>query len=203
MKNQARIFKTIIAMLLVVGFVTSCAHKPRGPWKMPAKKNANSAAIFGSMTLPGDKYLLLRNINLMKKGKVYGGLGRRALGEKTVIMGDNSFIAPNVEPGTYFIAGFDAGNVYHVIPPKQIKYFKVRPGQMKFYGSYHYIEGKRSMFGPGSFSLRRTKKPSELTLLRWLESISYGTGWEKPISKRIRRLGGKPKPRPKKTGKTK
>lgn len=199
-----RIRINVIITVLLIGFATGCAHKS-GPWLMPAKQGKSSAIVFGTMRIPPniDKHLLLRNINLMKKGKTYIGMGRGGLGEKLTVLSDNSFVAANIEPGTYYISGFDAGNIYHSIPPKQIKYFKVYPGQLKFVGSYHYIAGKSSFFGPGSFSLKIAKKPSEFTLLRWLESISYGSGWEKAIHKRIRKLGGKPKLRPKKLKNTK
>lgn len=179
-------------LLAIAVVLQGCAHGPSKPWVMPAKKAPETAAIFGSIEMQGDKHLLLRNVNIMKKGKVYGGMGRQALGEKTIVLGDNRFIAPNVPPGTYFVSGFDAGNVYHFIPPANITYFEVKPGQLKFIGSFWYEGKSGGLIGPGSFSLKPAKTPSEMDMLRWLERISDGTGWEPSIAQRIRQLGGKP-----------
>lgn len=156
------------------------------------QEGPETGAILGSIEMEGDKHLLLKGVNIMKKGKVYGGMGRQALGERTVVLGDNRFIAPNVPPGTYFISGFDAGNVYHVFTPAQITYFEVKPGQLKFVGSFWYESKSSGVFVPGSFSLKPAKTPSEMDMLRWLEGIGDGTGWEPSIAQRIRQLGGRP-----------
>ncbi len=161
----------VIAAFLGAG---GCAHNESKPWKMPPKKNPESGMIFGRIeTADSSKHLLLRNVNIMKKGRVYGGMGRQALGERTTILSDNYFIAPNVEPGVYFISGFDAGNVYHVFPPGAIQEFNVAAGP--------------------------TNKPSELEMLERLNSVSDGTGWESSIRSRIRKLGGNPDKPPRKT----
>ncbi len=180
----------LVGLLLMLGLLQGCASS--GPWMMPAKSAPETGAIFGSIEMEGNNHLLLRNVNIMKKGKVYGGLGRQALGERTTVLGNNYFIAPNVEPGTYFVAGFDAGNVYHIIPPSKITYFEVKPGQLKFLGAFWYVGEGGGMFSPGSFSLKPANTPSELTMLQWMDKVSGGTGWETSVHQRIRQLGGKP-----------
>ena len=181
-----------IAIAVFLG-TFGCAHNEPKPWKMPSKKNPESAMIFGRIeTADSSKHLLLRNVNILKKGRVYAGMGRGAIGERTTILSDNYFVAPNVEPGVYFISGFDAGNVYHVFPPATIQEFNVAAGQLKFIGSFLYEEKGGGVFSRGSFDLKPTNKPSELEMLGRLNSVSDGTGWESSIRSRIRKLGGNP-----------
>ena len=72
---------------------------------------------------------------------------------------------------------------------------EVKPGEIKFYGSYDYQDQTsvlRRVFGPSwRYNLREAKKPSELEMLQWLNRIGGGSGWEPAIKKRIRELGGK------------
>ncbi|HLY97233.1 MAG TPA: hypothetical protein VKO66_08430 [Sideroxyarcus sp.] len=190
-----RSLRTFIAPLILVGLVSMLGGCASGgePWHMPKKSNAQSATIVGYLnTAEKDQHLLLRNVNVLKKGRVYGGLGRKAIGEEVVVLDSGHFIAPNVEPGVYFVAGFDAGSVYHIIPPGQIREFTIEAGQVKYLGGSLVVEKDGGLFGPGSFSLKPTNEPSELLILDYLNSVSAGTGWESAIRKRIKALGGDP-----------
>jgi hypothetical protein len=109
-------------------------------------------------------------------------------------------VVPNLKPGTYRIASFYAG-MYHAMRKADIK-VDVRPGQIKFVGSFDYVQYEPgtmrqianvvSNYKQYEFGLKKASHPTELEMFQWLNRVSAGSGWEPAIQKRIRELGGKP-----------
>jgi len=195
--------------LVLISLLAGCGtvRYPVESWKLPVKKDPESAMIFGRIEMPSDKkenpdgkVLLLNDVNFNLKGKVYVYMGHVPRGEKNFVMTNKYFVVPNIKPGKYHFAGFTTGNVYNSLPRGDDKLIDVKPGQLLYIGSYDYLDGTlsglRMAFGiPGSYSLRPNKSPSELEMLQWLERAGEGSGWETAISQRIRQLGGRPAPR--------
>ncbi len=195
----------LISVLAVAGCGT--VRYPVESWKVPVRKNPESAMIFGRIEMPSNKkenpdgkVLLLNDVNFQFWGKVYIYAGHVPRGEKSYVMTNKYFVIPNIKPGKYYFAGFQTGNVYNSLPYSKEKLIEIKPGQLMFIGSHDYLDGTlnglRMAFGiPGSYSLRPNKSPSELEMLQWLSRAGDGSGWENAINKRIRELGGKPSPK--------
>jgi len=67
---------------------------------------------------------------------------------------------------------------------------EVKPGQITYYGSIDYIEGREGgMFRHGTYDLRKVAKPNEREMLQWFYQYSAGTGWEPIRQKRLHALG--------------
>lgn len=181
-------FISLTLLLLITITMQGCTYRPSftsdGPWHMPHKESQEAGAIFGSIQSEGDMYLNLSKIYLHKKGDQFT--------RDVVILTSNKFIAPNLEPGTYFISGFRAGDYIHDLPRDNFPPIILKPGQLKYFGAYWYETIDGGLFRRDKFSLKPAKTPSEMDMLRWLERISIDTGWEPSIKKRIIKLGGKP-----------
>lgn len=165
---------------------------------IPKKENADSAMIIGFFDYPNNKKenpennkIYLSEVSFMKKDKaVYFGNG-----EPNIALDNNYFVVPNLKPGKYYLVGIHAGKLSNQLPPFDERFaIDVKPGQIKFFGSYDYLEYQKTFLlaHAYSFNIRKTERPSELEMFQWLNRAGAGTGWEPAINKRIRELGGQP-----------
>lgn len=193
--------------LAFVPLLTGCGPtKPDADhWRLPKKESASSGMIVGRLDYPDSKaenpdglMLNLRNVEFhdVKQAVHFGNRG-----EENFILSNNYFVVPNLKPGTYRLASFRAGNVYHGFRKADHK-FDVGPGQIKFVGSLDYaqhdpstlrkIGNALSSYKTLEYSVKKAPHPTELEMFQWLNRIGAGSGWETAIQKRIRELGGKP-----------
>ena len=185
-----------VAVLMLNGCGGPRIHSAE-QWTLPTKKNPESAMFVGRIDLPDGKRLKLADVNLQLWGKVYFHSGNVPRGEKNYVMDNNYFVVPNVKPGKYWFAGFYAAGGYNRLPAKKSEFIEIKPGEVKFLGSWDYhsgtLSGLRMSVGiPGSYGLTPAAKPSELDMMRWLARVGSGSGWEPAIRQRITELGGKP-----------
>jgi len=150
---------------------------------MPQKETQTAGVIFGSIESEGNRHLDLIEIYI-KTSDV------KVPSNKVVILTSNKFIVPNLEPGTYFITGFRAGDYKHSVDPEIFPPIVLKPGELKYFGAYWYKFIKTGLFERDTFKLTTAEEPSEINMLRYLERVSNGTGWEPSIKKRIIELGG-------------
>jgi len=190
---------TWVMCLITAVAVAGCAGPrpvPAESWTLPAKESPETAMFVGRIGRYGnDKQLILNYVNFQLWGKVYFYGGYAPKGEKNFVMDNNYFVVPNVKPGKYWFAGFHATGYYNGLPAKKDDFIDIKPGQVKFAGSFDYVDGTsntlRTIVGiPGTFSLKPAAKPSEIEMLRWLLRVGNGSGWEPAIKQRIRELGG-------------
>ncbi len=137
---------------------------------------------------PKNNSLDIYNVDFWKDGKsVYFN----ANGEPSITLNNNYFVVPNLQPGKYYFVGFKAGKNYYKLPRFDDKYMvEVKPGQIVYYGSIDYIDGREpGWFREGTYSLRKVAKPSEREMLQWFYQYSDGTGWDLIIKKRLQALG--------------
>ncbi len=183
---------------LVLGGCGGPTIIPAESWTLPAKEGPDTAMFIGRIGRYGnDKQLILNYVAFQQWGKVYFYSGTLPKGEKNFVMDNNYFVVPNVKPGKYGFAGFHAAGDYNRLPADKKDLFDVKPGQVKFVGSFDYVDGSsntlRTIVGmPGTFSLKPAAKPSEIEMLRWLLRVGNGSGWEPAVRQRMRELGGKP-----------
>ncbi len=194
--------KRLVSLVFVfLSLITGCASRPNAEtWKLPAKENADSAMFIGRIGLPDNKLenpdgivLMLHHVDFReRKRAIYFGNG-----EESFVMSNNYFVVPNIKPGKYHFAGFETGRAYNTLPLDDKSLIEIKPGQIKFVGSFDYVLVKQGALSqlvglPGSYHLRNAKKPTELEMFQWLNRIDSGSGWEPTINKKIRALGGKP-----------
>lgn len=185
--------------LMFVSTLTGCVSNPNSEtWKLPKKDSPESAMIIGRIDMPSNKAdnpdgkkLYLQAVNFMRYGEVYyfdGG------GEKNHILHNNYFVVPNIKPGKYYFKGFLTAKGYNTLTdPSSVKKedtFDVKPGEIKYVGSFDYIENKRSFSekvkNAGTYQLRRAPHPTEHEMLQWLNRIGAGSGWESSIKTKLR-----------------
>ena len=67
--------------------------------------------------------------------------------------------------------------------------FEVKPGEIKFIGSFDYVKNDRSVMesikNTGTFTLRRASHPTEQEMFQWLKRVGAGSGWESSINRHI------------------
>jgi hypothetical protein len=183
---------------ILVVFAGCASSKPKAEsWTLPKKDAADSAMLIGYIGYPNNKkensdgnILYLSEVNFMTKGKVYFGNG-----EKNIELDNNYFVVANLKPGKYWLNSFRTGELFDQLPLYDDKYFvEVKAGQVKFFGSYEFLEYDSSFLGAHSykFEIRKATQPSELEMFEWLSRVGSGSGWEPAIKRRIHELGGKP-----------
>ncbi len=183
---------------LVLGGCGGPAIIPAESWTLTPKEGPDTAMFIGRIGRYGnDKQLILNYVAFQEWGKVYFYSGTSPKGEKNFVMDNNYFVVPNLKPGKYWFAGFHAAGDYNSLPADKKDFIDIKPGQVKFVGSFDYVEGSsntlRTIVGmPGTFSLKPAAKPSEIEMLRWLLRVGKGSGWEPAVRQRMRELGGKP-----------
>lgn len=159
------------------------------PWQLPEPTGAEDALIFGHVIIGNiEDPLTPEYVRILRKGKVYAGMGLQGIGEKTYVFTDGSFVT-RVKPGTFNFNAFYANKtLYQVENGKNPKWFTLEPGQIYYLGSFQAKnERAEQLWRPGEFSVKRVDKPGERELLQWLLAVSKGTGWETKVR---RRAGG-------------
>lgn len=191
----------LVSLLVLFG----CTYTKPYPeqWTLPKKTNPGTGMIIGRIDFPDNKAdnpenltLRLRNVEFRNVAQAVS-FGNK--GEENIILANNYFVVPNLKPGTYRFVSFYAG-MYHEMRKAEIK-VEVPPGQIKFVGSFDYVQYEPgtmrkianavSNYKQYEFGLKKATHPTELEMFQWLNRIGAGSGWEPAIQKRIRELGGK------------
>jgi len=181
-----------IAKLLTAALLTITAGcgsnqiKLGEPWQLPEPTGREDALIFGHVII-GDKQdpLTPEYVRILRKGRIYGGMGLQGIGERTYVFTDGRFVTP-VKPGTFNFNAFYANQtMFQVETGKNPTWFTIEPGQIYYLGSLQARQTRaEKMWRPGEFSVQRVDKPSERELLQWLRTVSKGTGWETKVRSR-------------------
>ena len=155
-----RFKKTFAVAFAVLLTVAACASGPPKAIHVDQMKDPGLGMIYGQVRLP-DPDWLLNLVMIQRAGKVYAG----RLGEKVQVTRDGRFVASNLQPGKYMLAGFAIGQTRSMLGKEALKYtVEVKPGGIHFIGIYNYIEGKAgNMFRLGNFDLQADLRKSS----RW------------------------------------
>ena len=193
--HRKAISSTILLLSVLLSGCSGVSVMPAETWKLPAKESAENAMIVGRIGLEGNKPLATNAVTFQQWGKGYFHSGNVPRGEEEFLMDNSYFVIPNIKPGQYWFAGFYANDMYNRMPADEKDFIDIKPGEIKFVGSFDYVAGNlsglRTAFGiPGSFSLKHAQKPTEAEMLRWLLRAGKGSGWEPAIKRRINALGG-------------
>lgn len=197
MKTGMKAALALLLLMVLAGCSSTITKPDPGAWKLPKKEEASSGMIVGRLDMPGNKKenpegltLLLGDVWLYDLSKTIR-MGPDL--EDPDIMANNYFVFTNVKPGKYKLVSFFAG-VRHGLYGEDGYTVDVKPGQIKFIGSYDYLEHKPTLWQTlrktGTYGLRKAEHPTELEMFQWLERIGGGSGWEPAIRRRLQELGG-------------
>jgi len=182
MKTIAKYFA--VALLLFAAGCGSSQIQLGKSWRLPEPTGPEDALIYGFVVI-GDKDDLLtpEYVRILRKGKVYAGMGLQGIGEKTHVFSDGRFVT-RVKPGEFNFNAFYANQTMYQVETnvKNPRWFTVGPGQIYYVGSYRAKHTRADRpWRPGEFSTERVNNPSERELLQWLQTVSKGTGWEAKV----------------------
>lgn len=118
-------------------------------------KEPGLGLIYGQLRMPNEDWNYVELVMIQRVGKVYGGMGLRGLGEKVHVTKDGRYIAPNLKPGKYMLAGFVIGSDRDFLGKSALNYtVEVKPGGLHYLDTYKYVITKSSsMIRLGSFNL--------------------------------------------------
>ncbi len=170
-------------ILTVCFSLAACASGPPKQIHVDEMKDPGFGMIYGEVRLPEPDWIF-NLVMIQHVGKVYVG----RLGEKVQLTRDGRFIAPNLKPGKYMLAGFAIGQTRSMLGKEALNYtVEVKPGGIHFMGIYNYIQGKAAnMVRPGSFDLEADRRrSSHVELLNWAEEATRGTKWHGGIKRRL------------------
>ena len=169
--------KKLFILALVSLILTACVG-PMTPIR--DARDDQAALVYGYFT--GD--LGTPNITLYnKKTKVMAPWMKGNVPAHTFSNG--LIVFDNVEPGEYWIHGFGVGQTSYSLGQHRIEVI-VRPGEVKFLGSYRYAHKPGLM--SREFTLQRVDKPSHRTVLQWAVEATADTDWSPRLRRRLETL---------------
>lgn len=175
-------YRILTLSLLLTGLVACSTLAP--PDDVYSK---NNAMIYGSVQAE-DK---ITEVDFFEYGKTY--IRPFSKVPRVLVYDNGTFMAENVRPGNYVIAGFRSGekNHYNLVRSEQQAYqhvIHVKPGELKYVGSYQIHVTKSRLVGKGTFEVEEVLRPGERQILRNLQVVTEGTGWQKMIERRLKEL---------------
>jgi hypothetical protein len=177
----------LAAIFSVASVVAACASGPEKV-RVDEMKGADLGAIYGQLILPNEEWHMVRLVMIQRVGKVYAGMGLQGLSERVHSTRDGRFVAANLTPGKYMLAGFVIGADRNFLGKSALNYtVDVKPGGLQYMGSYKYTVTKSSnMIRPGSFDLEPEKSSAaHAQLLGWVEEATRETRWHAKVQKEL------------------
>ena len=181
-----------LARLVLLGSVllSGCAQVPAPPLEVQDPANG---MIFGSIRAD----VMITRVVLHEYGKFY--MPPFVVPPKVQVYPNGDFVAVNLKPGKYYLAGFTARkglSEFHNfrLSAKNISPYmtviNVKPGSLQYVGSFR-ISG-RLQFDKNAkareFYITHTYYPGEREILRRIYDITDGTGWQDRINQRLKYL---------------
>jgi hypothetical protein len=173
-------FAVVFAAILTVA---ACASGPPKVIHVDEMKDPGLGMIYGQIRLPQPDRLL-NLVMIQRVGKVYDG----RLGEEVQVTRDGRFVASNLKPGKYMLAGFEIGQTRSMLGKEALNYtVDVKPGGIHYMGIYNYSEAKAgNTLRLGSFDLRPDhRRSSHVELLTWAEEATRKTKWHAEVKRKL------------------
>ena len=168
--------------------VAGCAHGPDKPVRADEMKGANLGLVYGQLRFPNKDWHMVRLVMIQRVGKVYAGMGLQGLSERVQTTPDGRFIAANLTPGKYMLAGFVVGDDRNFLGKAALDYtVEVRPGGLHYIGTHNYVVTRSgNMIRLGTFELRPDQsKAAHVQLLTWVEEATRETQWHAQVKKQF------------------
>lgn len=171
-RSAIRLFLGIVFTVIIAGCASATVRPISGP---------RASAVYGNISLShGHIYKVL----LYKVGVVYVQPFKNP--PKSHVYTNGNFFFENLKPGKYFLVGFIAGHKafyfnYLGLPKKVFLKkvaFRVKPGSVKYAGSYKVSGIDRHLFKTNTFEIKRSRRPSRNAILSQVAKAAAGTGWD-------------------------
>ncbi len=183
MRRLAWITGGFLAGLLL----TSCMIVSKGKAPPNEVQYQNSAFVYGYVEANND---FIERVDFVEYGKVYVSPFRKV--PRVLVFDNGMFMAENIKPGKYVIAGFRSGrNHYNMTRSQRQSYqnvFRIEPGEMEYLGSYNVRVTKKGKIDFGKFQVTRIQRPGERDVLKHLYRVTEGTSWQSRIARRLKEL---------------
>jgi hypothetical protein len=180
MKRQLGIRKLMLVGLAVV--LTGCATSD----EITGPSDPTRGMIIGRFDYTDSKYIVTA-ITMDPADRISIRSGMR--GERVHVYNGGVFFADDLTPGKYQINALLSGNVIYTPPANQKMVATVRPGEIRYMGTYKLRINEPKLFSRTGGSMTRTdRNPNERQLLEEILVLVKGTGWEPRIKGRIRQL---------------
>lgn len=176
-----------MAVMFTVAAALSLACGPPKAIHVDEMKDPGLGMIYGQIRLPHEDWLM-NLVMIQRVGKVYAGMGLRGVSEKVQTTRDGRFVAANLKPGKYMLAGFVIGSERDFLGKAALNYtVDVKPGGIHYLGTYGYVIVKAAnMVRPGTFDLEPDqRRSSHAELLTWVEEATRGTKWHAAVNRRF------------------
>lgn len=148
--------------------------------------DASRGMIIGRFDYSDSKYIVTA-ITLDPSDRISIRSGMR--GERVHVYNGGVFFADDLRPGKYRIAALLSGNRIYTPPAKQKMEVAVRPGEIRYMGTYKLRIDDPKLFSRTGGSMTRTdRNPNERQLLGEILVLVKGTGWQRKIEQRIAQL---------------
>jgi len=173
-------------LLILPPMLAGCTSALPPPLKMEDPKYS---MIFGNV----QSGVMITQVKLHEYGAVY--LPPFHTPPKVHVYPNGDFIAENLEPGKYYLSGFQSSDLRDF----SLASLKLKPFQRVIWikpGTLHYV-GSYKLSGPlvldkkakdDEFFIRKVRLPGERDILRRIYQITEGTAWQNRIDKRLKEL---------------
>jgi hypothetical protein len=178
-----RFQKTVAVVFAAILTAAACASGPPKTIHVDEMKDPGLGMIYGQIRLPQPDRLL-NLVMIQRVGKVYAD----SLGEEVQFTRDGRFVASNLKPGKYMLAGLAIGQTRSMLGKEALNCtVEVKPGRIHFIGIYNYIEAKAgNTLRLGSFDLRADhRRSSHVELLTWAEEATRKTKWHAGVKGKL------------------
>ena len=181
-----RIAHLFIINIMTLG-LTGCLIVSKGEAPPEDIKSPDAGFIYGYVEAHND---VIDQVDFVEFGKVYVPPFRTV--PRVLVFDNGMFMAENIKPGKYVIAGFRSGrNHYNLARSKRQAYqhvIRIEPGEMQYIGSFNVRVTKKGRIDFGDFKVTMLQRPGERDVLKHLYEVTEGTGWQNRIARRLKEL---------------
>ena len=175
-----------ITIIFITAFLSGCF----GIAPIKDVAGPEYSAAYGNITLPENR--VITRVTLYKVGEVYAPPFKSPPQSHTYNNGN--FFFENLKPGKYYLASFMSGNEVFYFNYRGLEKeeflnevaIDIKPGSVNYLGSYQVTGIERNFIKSDTFTIKRSKTPSETTILKHLQQASKGTGWDQHFANAIK-----------------
>ena len=176
-----------IVLCLGMQLLAGCGVFSRGDAPPSDIQSPESALVYGYVEADNDA---IERVDLVEFNKVYVPPFKSP--PRVLMFNDGVFMAENIKPGSYVIAGFRSDrNTYNLTRSARQSYqqiFRIRPGDMHYLGSFNLHVTQRGKISYGDFKVTELQRPGEREVLMRLYDATEGTAWQDKIARRLKEL---------------
>jgi len=176
-----------LGLCISIQMLAGCGLLTRGDMPPSDMRAADSALVYGYVEADNDS---VEKVDLVEFNKVYIPPFRSP--PRVLVYDDGVFMAENIKPGRYVIAGFRSErNNYSLTRSKRQSYqhiYLIKPGDIHYLGSFNLHVTQRGKISFGQFKVTELQRPGEREVLMRLYEVTEGTAWQDKIARRLKEL---------------